>query len=29
VFVGLELVEGLVDVGVFVCGVFEFDDGDG
>jgi hypothetical protein len=29
VFVGLELVEGLVDVGVFVGGVFEFDDGDG
>jgi hypothetical protein len=29
VFVGLELVKGLIDVGVFVCSVFEFDDGDG
>jgi hypothetical protein len=29
VFVGLELVKGFFDVGVFVGGVFEFDDGDG
>lgn len=28
-FVGLELVVGVVDVGVFGGGVFEFDDGDG
>ncbi len=28
-FVGLELVKGSFDVGVFIGGVFEFDDGDG